>query len=176
MSSTDAPSASQALLIAALSGLLCVSTYACSEVVPSLEAEPDSGLTSSAGGSSGQLASPARDAAAELDASPRPGDASLVDAGPSPVDANQVQGPLGCDGGVAADPHVTASSFVPSYPLEQFTADCTERGGTLQLQPHCGGLNGCRGMSYDTGTQTLTENTCRGTNTCAGYSCIDCDD
>lgn len=173
MSSSDAPSASHALLLAALGGLLCVSSYACGEVVPGLQAEPDSGLTSSGGGSSsGAPARSDRDAATERDADHV--DADHVEAGH--IDASQVQGPLGCDGGVAADPHVTASSFVPSYPLEQFAADCTERGGTLQLQPHCGGLNGCRGMSYDTGTQTLTENTCRGTNTCAGYSCIDCDD
>ena len=57
--------------------------------------------------------------------------------------------------------------------LEQFTALCDSMNGIFEIQPHCGGSNACRGMSYDTGTQTLTEHTCRGTNTCAGYSCVD---
>lgn len=73
-------------------------------------------------------------------------------------------------------PHVTFSETRAAYPLETFTADCDARGGTVQTHPHCGGLNSCRGMSYDQTTQTFTEHTCRGANTCTGYTCIICDD
>lgn len=54
----------------------------------------------------------------------------------------------------------------------QFKSECAAKGGRFELEPECGGHNSCKGMSYDVGTQTLTEHTCRGTNTCAGYSCI----
>lgn len=56
--------------------------------------------------------------------------------------------------------------------LEKMTADCDARGGTVETYAHCGGLNSCRGMSYDETTQVLTEHTCRGLNTCAGYGCV----
>ena len=81
-----------------------------------------------------------------------------------------------CDGGVSSNPSVTASSVVADLTLDRFTAQCDARSGVVELQPHCGGLNNCRGMSYDTGTQTLTEHTCRATNTCAGYTCVICDE
>ncbi len=79
-----------------------------------------------------------------------------------------------CDGGVSPDPGVT-STTVLSLTLDQFTAQCTAENGIVETQPHCGGSNACRGMSYDIETQTLTEHTCRATNTCAGYSCVVCD-
>src|SRR5215470_298434 len=67
---------------------------------------------------------------------------------------------------------VTSSSVVSDMTLEKFTAQCDERGGKVEIEPHCGGLNSCKGMSYDTETQVLTEHTCKAMNTCAGYSCI----
>jgi hypothetical protein len=69
---------------------------------------------------------------------------------------------------------ITSSTVVADMTLEKFTADCDALGGALEIHPHCGGFNSCKGMSYDTGTQTLTEHTCKGLNTCAGYSCIIC--
>jgi len=58
---------------------------------------------------------------------------------------------------------------------DQFTAQCEAQAGIVEVQPHCGGSNSCRGMSYDVDTQTLAEHTCRATNTCAGYNCVICD-
>jgi hypothetical protein len=69
---------------------------------------------------------------------------------------------------------VTSSEVVATMTLEQFTLDCEARGGVLELHPHCGGFNSCKGMSYDTGSLVLTEHTCRALNTCGGFSCIVC--
>jgi hypothetical protein len=79
-----------------------------------------------------------------------------------------------CDGGVSPNPTVT-STTVGALTLGQFTSQCNTYNGIVETQPHCGGSNACRGMSYDTETQTLSEHTCRATNTCAGYSCVVCD-
>lgn len=75
-------------------------------------------------------------------------------------------------GSQSAGGEVTSSKVVPDMTLEKFTQMCDDRGGTVEINPHCGGSNSCKGMSYDEGTQTLTEHTCKATNTCAGYSCI----
>ena len=83
--------------------------------------------------------------------------------------------PFECDGGVVAEAGVTSSQMVPSLTLEDFTKQCDARHGVVEIEPHCGGSNNCRGFTYDTGTQLLTEHTCRATNACAGYSCIICD-
>ena len=80
-----------------------------------------------------------------------------------------------CTSGVSSSPAVTSTAIVPDMTLDTFTDECDQAGGTLETQPHCGGENGCRGMSWDTATETVTEHTCRGTNTCAGYSCVICD-
>ena len=56
--------------------------------------------------------------------------------------------------------------------LEQFTDDCDARRGKVELHSHCGGVNSCKGFSYDEDTDVLTEHTCKGANTCAGYSCV----
>jgi hypothetical protein len=79
-----------------------------------------------------------------------------------------------CDAGVVAMPQVTSS--IPGPITEAaFKVQCLTLNGIFEVQPHCGGSNSCRGMSYDSETQTLTEHTCRGTNSCAGYSCVLCD-
>jgi hypothetical protein len=80
-----------------------------------------------------------------------------------------------CDGGVAADPQITSSMVVANMTLDQFTAECTALSGLLEIQPHCGGSNACRGMSYDSETQTVIQHSCRATNSCAGFSCVVCD-
>jgi len=92
--------------------------------------------------------------------------------GDAPAEA--ASGPYECDGGVVDDAGIT-SSQVLSMTLEDFTAQCNAKNGVVEIEPHCGGSNNCRGMSYDTTTQVLTEHGCRGLNTCAGYSCIICD-
>jgi len=87
---------------------------------------------------------------------------------------NQVPSqPFECASGVSPTPEVT-SSKVQAMTQAQFTSECEARNGVFEIEPHCGGLNHCRGLSYDTGIQVLTEHTCRATNTCAGFSCIVC--
>ncbi|HEY4119230.1 MAG TPA: hypothetical protein VGM56_15290 [Byssovorax sp.] len=78
-----------------------------------------------------------------------------------------------CPSGVSPDPAVT-SSATQSLTQQQFQTMCSARGGVFEIQPHCGGSNACRGFSYDSDTQTLTEHTCRATNQCSGYSCVIC--
>lgn len=76
-------------------------------------------------------------------------------------------------GGTSGSAPVITSSVVDSdMTQEKFTAMCDEKGGTIEIHPHCGGANSCKGMSYDTATHVLTEHTCKGMNTCAGYSCV----
>jgi len=78
-----------------------------------------------------------------------------------------------CDAGVPANPSVT-STTTTMMTQAQFQTQCDGRHGEFIIQPHCGGANACRGMSYDVQTQAFTEHSCRGTNTCAGYTCIIC--
>jgi len=59
--------------------------------------------------------------------------------------------------------------------LDTFTSQCGAENGVVEIQPHCGGSNACRGMSYDTELQLLVVHTCRAMNSCAGYSCVVCD-
>jgi len=137
--------ASHALLAAALGGLLCVALPACSD--GARVASPDA----SSGPDAGTPVSP--DAPEMLD-----GSTSAFE----------------CDGGVVADAGVT-STQQGSLTLDQFTADCNAQDGVVEIQPHCGGSNDCRGFSYDSETQMLLVHSCRGLNTCGGYSCIICD-
>lgn len=82
--------------------------------------------------------------------------------------------PFECDGGVSPNPTVTSKTVVGTLTLAQFTSQCTALNGVVEIQPHCGGSNNCRGMSYDSELGTMLQHTCRGTNTCAGFSCIIC--
>ena len=54
---------------------------------------------------------------------------------------------------------ITHSEEDPDMTLEKFTALCDKRGGTVEQHPHCGGVNSCKGMSYDETTQVYTEHT-----------------
>jgi hypothetical protein len=74
---------------------------------------------------------------------------------------------------VAGDPaHITSSKNVGVMTEAQFTALCDERGGTVEVMPHCGGFATAKGFSYDSTTEELSEHTCRGANTCAGWNCV----
>lgn len=88
-------------------------------------------------------------------------------------DTGESTAALGC-GPASQDGKITTSVTDTTITQASFEADCTTRGGTFEIHPHCGGANACRGMSYDTDTKVLTEHTCKGLNTCAGYSCIIC--
>lgn len=69
-------------------------------------------------------------------------------------------------------PHITSSENVGPMTLEQFTALCDKRSGTVEVMPHCGGFATAKGFSYDSTTQLLSEHTCKGANTCAGWNCV----
>lgn len=102
-------------------------------------------------------------------------DAGPGDSGGDIVDAGVYDAPNPCDAGLADVPAITSSETLDAgLTLDEFTQMCNAKGGAVQIEPECGGHNACRGMSYDQGTQTLSYNTCRATNTCAGFSCIIC--
>jgi hypothetical protein len=77
----------------------------------------------------------------------------------------------GAGGSAPEYPHITSSQNVGVMTEEQFKALCDERGGTVEVMPHCGGFATAKGFSYDSGTQLLSEHTCQGANTCAGWNC-----
>jgi len=91
------------------------------------------------------------------------------------ADSNSVSSTFECDGGVAADAGITSSMMVANMTMSDFSSQCAMRNGIMETIAECRGANTCRGMSYDTETQTLTQHTCRATNTCGGYSCVICD-
>jgi hypothetical protein len=99
--------------------------------------------------------------------------------GPSRALLSAAVGGLLCMAATACGSHdspnpngvITSSKVVSGMTLEKFTAECDARGGRVEIIPECGGTNSCKGLSYDEGTQTLTEHTCHSMNTCAGYSC-----
>lgn len=74
------------------------------------------------------------------------------------------------------DVRTVTSQMTVAMTQAEFQALCSSNGGTFEIMPHCGGFNSCMGISYDTGTQVLSQHTCRGLNTCAGYSCVICGD
>ncbi len=78
----------------------------------------------------------------------------------------------GDDAATDEAPHMTSSELMPGVTLESFTAMCDERGGTVEVIPHCGGVNTCKGFAYDQTTEMLSEHTCKATNTCGGFNCI----
>jgi len=151
--------ASEKLLTAALGGLLVLAP-ACSATSPGSTPPADSGVADAA------------DAAAVVDATAPD---ATVDATVDAADDAAPEASIACEAGVSDAPEITSTQIGPGLSLEDFTDQCTEQGGTVEIEPHCGGENSCRGMSYDTNTETLSEHTCKGMNTCAGYSCIICD-
>ncbi len=67
---------------------------------------------------------------------------------------------------------ITSSEPVAGMTAEEFAARCEQRAGVVEDIPHCGGLNTCKGFSYDTTTSLLSEHSCKGAATCAGWNCI----
>jgi hypothetical protein len=78
-----------------------------------------------------------------------------------------------CESGRVPNPQVT-STVVGALTQDEFASRCAALNGIFEIQPLCGGSNSCRGMSYDSDSQALTEHSCQATNTCAGYSCVVC--
>jgi hypothetical protein len=89
-------------------------------------------------------------------------------------------GGLLCMSGCGDDPDdkggqegkVTLSREDASWTKEKFEMACEEAQGTLEVHPHCGGANSCKGFSYDTDVGVYSEHTCMGLNTCTGWSCV----
>jgi hypothetical protein len=81
---------------------------------------------------------------------------------------------VGC-GAELQNGEITSSVTDTTVTEASFRAECDSRGGTLEIHPHCGGANACKGMSYDLDTHVWTEHTCKGLNTCRGFSCVVCD-
>jgi hypothetical protein len=67
---------------------------------------------------------------------------------------------------------ITSSQSVASLTVAAFTAQCDARGGTVEVIAHCGGLNTCKGFSYDKTTELLSEHSCKGAATCGGWNCL----
>lgn len=67
---------------------------------------------------------------------------------------------------------ITVSHVDTSMTRDAFEAACDEQGGRMEDHPHCGGANSCKGMSYDLTTHVYSEHTCKGLNTCTGFSCV----
>jgi hypothetical protein len=67
---------------------------------------------------------------------------------------------------------ITSSQSVASLTVAEFTEQCDARGGTVEVIPHCGGINTCKGFSYDKTTGLLSEHSCRGAATCSGWNCL----
>lgn len=77
-----------------------------------------------------------------------------------------------CGGDDSSGPEITSSKQVANLDADGFKALCDARHGTVEAMAHCGGLASAGGFSYDTGTQELSEHTCKGANTCAGWNCV----
>ena len=67
---------------------------------------------------------------------------------------------------------ITSSQSVAGLTVAAFTEQCDARGGTVEVIPHCGGLNSCKGFSYDKTTELLSEHSCKGGATCGGWNCL----
>lgn len=161
-------STTQALLVAAISGFLSAAA-ACGGLA-SLNSRDSSLLVGSNDSDTGDGAAGLDAAAGAFSADSGAAGASAMDtpANPhTPVPATK------CASGRVSNPAVT-STVVGALTQDEFASRCTARNGIFEIQPLCGGSNSCRGMSYDSGSQTLTEHSCQATNTCAGYSCVVC--
>lgn len=67
---------------------------------------------------------------------------------------------------------VTSSQTIADLGLDEFTQMCDEASGVVEVHDSCAGAVSGRGFSYDSDTDQFTEHTCRGFNTCRGFSCV----
>jgi hypothetical protein len=75
-------------------------------------------------------------------------------------------------GGNAAAVGVTSSKIIHDLSLDDFTELCDQASGVVETHAHCGGFVTGKGFSYDSDIDVFTEHTCRGYNTCTGFSCV----
>jgi hypothetical protein len=187
LGSTSALSASPHLLGAALAGLLCFA--GCSQKDASEGSKGAAGETgqsgsghaaagdtsSSAAGHGGEAptsgGSEAGGSAGSTGATEAGGAPEMTAGGAAGAMAAGAAGAAGAGGAAPEYPHITSSQNVGVMTEDQFKALCDERGGTVEIMPHCGGFATAKGFSYDSGTELLSEHTCQGANTCAGWNC-----
>lgn len=161
-------STTHALLVAAISGFLSVAA-ACGGKGP---APSPTVPTSSAGANDADADNGALyDSAAG--AFTTDSGASVASSSDTPANPHTPIPATKCASGQVPNPEVT-STVVGALTQDEFASRCAALNGIFEIQPLCGGSNSCRGMSYDSGSQTLTEHSCQATNTCAGYSCVVC--
>ena len=129
-----------------------------------------------AAGSAGNVGSDARapDSSedAPYDAASADGSSDVLEASADGVSDGSSSAPCLNPSGMIPDGSVSSTTIISDMTLEKFAELCNQRGGAVQLICHCGGANTCKGLSFDTTTMTLSEHTCQGMNTCAGYSCV----
>ena len=173
-------------MTAALTGLLCLSS-ACSpnppsgndaaaDASPAPDAAPDATQAADASDATAPSEASAPDVNELPDSTVSPDSSSSDDGGTSMMDASAPSDVVrpdpdaGCD--VVPDRVITVTDAAFGFTLESFTALCDRAGGYVEVHPHCGGANSCKGFSYDEGVHVWTEHTCAGLNTCNGFSCV----
>lgn len=182
-----------------MAGLLCLAT-SCSTKQDTGQAEPHTGGqqgtamagTSSVAGAAMAVTSSVAGAAPDNDTAGAPsigetggtggapgaGGADSTPGGAEPTGGSNELPAAGAPstsgaGGAAAElPHITSSQAVGVLTVDDFTALCDQRAGTVEVMPHCGGFASAKGFSYDMTTELLSEHTCMGANTCAGWNCV----
>ena len=179
------------LLGAALAGLLCLTGCSGKDVPEPSGSENAAGKanqsagaggteTASSQGGAGATAAAGEDAGGETTAGGASaaggagdvgGSAGAGVAGTAAAAGAPAAGTGGSGGAPAEVPHITSSENVGVMTEEQFKALCDQRGGTVEVMPHCGGFASAQGFSYDSTTSLLSEHTCHGANTCAGWNC-----
>ncbi len=162
------------LLAAALAGLLSLTACSTTDSNPSSSGDVTStggaastgGDTSTSGATSGGAST---GGAAASGGAATGGDAST---GGAATGGDTSAAGAGGEGGAPTVPQITSSTKVENLDAIGFKALCDERGGTVEVMAHCGGLATARGFAYDTTTSMLSEHTCKGANTCSGWNCV----
>lgn len=75
-------------------------------------------------------------------------------------------------GGTGNVEGVTSVQTIVDLDLAEFTQMCDEAAGVVEAHDSCAGAVSGPGFSYDIDTEQFTEHTCRGFNTCRGFSCV----
>jgi hypothetical protein len=166
------------LLAAALAGLLSLTACSTTDSNPSSSGDVTStgGAASTGGASStaGATSGGASTGGAAASGGAATGGATGGDAstGGAATGGDASSAGAGGEGGAPTVPQITSSTKVENLDALGFKALCDERGGTVEVMAHCGGLATARGFAYDTTTSMLSEHTCKGANTCSGWNCV----
>jgi hypothetical protein len=190
------PLPNQSLIAAAFAGLLCLSGCSAKEEAArgaGAAGEPagstggttsmgasgggsgggsGAGTEAGAGGVAGEVAGASSLGGATDSAGAGGYDASMAGAGANDSAGAGVANAAGAGGAPPDPPHITSSKDAGVLAEADFKALCDERGGTVEVMPHCGGFATAKGFSYDNGTLLLSEHTCAGANTCGGWNCV----